>query len=63
MKKNCLKFLKYSYYSEESKYKDPTISLYLYDVVCTNCQSIVDLDLFRDEVIDGNSIRCKNCSM
>lgn len=61
LKKNCLKYLNKSYYSEEAQFKEPTIALRLHDLFCRECHIVSDLDLFNDQLLSSPEIPCAYC--
>ncbi len=62
MKKNCLNYLKISYYSDEAKFKEPTISLILNDIYCEICNIVSHVDVFKENLIINNNILCTYCN-
>ncbi len=63
LKRNCLRLLAISDFSEESKYVEPCRKIKLTDVVCKNCSNVIEIDVFRDRIFKDKDFRCEVCEM
>jgi len=63
LKRNCLRLLGISDFSEESKYVEPCRKIKLADVVCKNCSNVIEIDVFRDRIFKEKDFRCEVCEM
>jgi DNA polymerase epsilon subunit 1 len=65
LKRLLLAQLKVREFSEDSQFRDPSLSYVLRDVICSYCSSCRDLDLLRDESVThtekARRWRCVHC--
>ena len=68
--RNCLTILRFKEFSQDVQSgKEPSLTLVIPDVICSNCQTIIDLDICRSQQIYTDPVnevaapvwRCGSC--